>query len=94
MATISPAELAQATRARFIGAPKTDLAGWDEPVRVVRVEPDGRVLVVTEAEERLLVAPDEGFFSEADGPLPAGVPTSEPVPGPAVVVAPGGGGGQ
>jgi hypothetical protein len=94
MAAITPAELAQATRARFVGAPKTDFAQWDEPVRVVRVEPDGRVLVVTDAEERLLVAPDEGYFIEADGPLPAGVATSELAPGPAVAVTEQGGGTQ
>jgi hypothetical protein len=94
MAAAGEAELAQATSARFVGNPNGSFAQWNERVRVLRVEADGRVLIVTGAEEQLFIAPGEGYFAEADGPLPGGVPTSELAPGPAVVATEQGGGAQ
>jgi len=66
-------------RARLVGNPRTDFAGWDELVELLHAG-QGAFTVRTGRGEVLVVAPGEGYLLDPSGPLPGGVPTGPPDP--------------
>lgn len=70
---------AAGVRARFIGFAGA-WRGVDAPCEVLAVA-DGTVTAAAEDGRQFRVHEGEGYFTDAEGPLPAGVPTGEPSPG-------------
>jgi hypothetical protein len=66
--------------ARFIGAPGGVYAGVDEEVTILEVV-DDTVVCADDTGGQFKVQAGDGYFPEASGPLPGGVPTAEPTPG-------------